>query len=344
MKREFTKNVPSPRGKNSSPEGDTSSSKRGTSFARLRAGSVSESQVRWGASRKGKSNCHSELVSESISKKTLKQVQGDNVCSITLREKVYEGQERGYFATNFGKTPRILRSAGFTLAEVLITLGIIGVVAAMTIPTLMANTNSHKFRSQFKKTLSTLNQAGRMAQAQYDFSYGDLKDKTCTDPATDNPENTMSICAIFNGTLKGLTYLGKYGEVKGKDGNIYSVSDSDGTSYQTSPTNNNYIYALADGSLIIMYTSWYSAFAPGSHIKSGGGIYGWIDVNGLSLPNKMVSCKDATTSEYADYSGTEPCVVSNDPAHLTDVYPIFFQGTNALPNSNAALYVLDTAK
>ena len=30
---------------------------------------------------------------------------------------------------------------GFTLAEVLITLGIIGVVAAMTIPTLIANTN-----------------------------------------------------------------------------------------------------------------------------------------------------------------------------------------------------------
>ena len=28
---------------------------------------------------------------------------------------------------------------GFTLAEVLITLGIIGVVAAMTIPTLIAN-------------------------------------------------------------------------------------------------------------------------------------------------------------------------------------------------------------
>ncbi|MBQ8459774.1 hypothetical protein IJ541_06700, partial [bacterium] len=61
----------------SSPEGDTSSSKRGTSFVRLRAGSDSESQVRWGASLKGKSNCHSELVSESVSKKMLKQVQHD---------------------------------------------------------------------------------------------------------------------------------------------------------------------------------------------------------------------------------------------------------------------------
>ena len=37
----------------SSPEGDTSSSKRGTSFARLRAGSDSESQARWGATPEG---------------------------------------------------------------------------------------------------------------------------------------------------------------------------------------------------------------------------------------------------------------------------------------------------
>ena len=45
-----------------------------------------------------------------------------------------------------------LKFAAFTLAEVLITLGIIGVVAAMTIPNLMANVNGHKFRSQFKKS------------------------------------------------------------------------------------------------------------------------------------------------------------------------------------------------
>lgn len=64
---------------------------------------------------------------------------------------------------------RKLKANAFTLAEVLITLGIIGVVAAMTIPTLIANTNSQKFCSQFKKTISTLNQAGRMAEAQYDL-------------------------------------------------------------------------------------------------------------------------------------------------------------------------------
>ncbi len=38
-----------------------------------------------------------------------------------------------------------IKKKGFTLAEVLITLGIIGVVVAMTIPTLIQNANSAKF-------------------------------------------------------------------------------------------------------------------------------------------------------------------------------------------------------
>ena len=39
----------------------------------------------------------------------------------------------------------------FTLAEVLITLGIIGVVAAMTIPTLMQNINAKDVVAKVKK-------------------------------------------------------------------------------------------------------------------------------------------------------------------------------------------------
>ena len=45
---------------------------------------------------------------------------------------------------------------GFTLAEVLITLGIIGVVAAMTIPTLMSNTGKSELKSGYKKALSAI--------------------------------------------------------------------------------------------------------------------------------------------------------------------------------------------
>lgn len=51
---------------------------------------------------------------------------------------------------------------GFTLAEVLITLGIIGVVAAMTIPTLIVHLNHIKLQSQFKEGYSLLAQAVKM--------------------------------------------------------------------------------------------------------------------------------------------------------------------------------------
>lgn len=52
-----------------------------------------------------------------------------------------------------------MRKLGFTLAEVLITLVIIGVIAAMTVPTLMNNTNAQEFRSALKKAVSGANQA-----------------------------------------------------------------------------------------------------------------------------------------------------------------------------------------
>ena len=47
----------------------------------------------------------------------------------------------------------------FTLAEVLITLVIIGVIAAVTVPTIIANSNQESRKSQFKKAVSTLNNA-----------------------------------------------------------------------------------------------------------------------------------------------------------------------------------------
>jgi len=48
---------------------------------------------------------------------------------------------------------------GFTLAEILITLTVIGVVAALTIPTLLQNTNQAELKTALKRVFSDLNQA-----------------------------------------------------------------------------------------------------------------------------------------------------------------------------------------
>ncbi len=54
---------------------------------------------------------------------------------------------------------------GFTLAEVLITLGIIGVVAAITIPVLTGNYRKNVVETSLKKYYSILNQALERSQA-----------------------------------------------------------------------------------------------------------------------------------------------------------------------------------
>ena len=64
------------------------------------------------------------------------------------------------------------KKSAFTLAEVLITLGIIGVVAALTIPTLVQNYRQHVVETRLQKFYTTFNQAITMAEAQY----GDKKE------------------------------------------------------------------------------------------------------------------------------------------------------------------------
>ena len=47
----------------------------------------------------------------------------------------------------------------FTLAEVLVTLGIIGVVSAMTVPTLMQNYQRQSYVTQLHKTYNEFSHA-----------------------------------------------------------------------------------------------------------------------------------------------------------------------------------------
>lgn len=59
---------------------------------------------------------------------------------------------------------------GFTLAEILITLGIIGIVAAMTVPTLMENTRNKEFQVRLKKAYSEWNQISRRFMDEHEQS------------------------------------------------------------------------------------------------------------------------------------------------------------------------------
>ena len=62
---------------------------------------------------------------------------------------------------------------GFTLAEVLVTLGIIGVVSAMTVPALMQNHQRKTYVTQLHKVYNEMSQA--FVQYQNDNNALNLK-------------------------------------------------------------------------------------------------------------------------------------------------------------------------
>lgn len=75
------------------------------------------------------------------------------------------------------------RKLAFTLAEVLITLGIIGIVAAITIPQLINNYKAKRLRTQFLKSYSTIQQAFKEMEA----------DDVSTDPTTITHRNITKL-------------------------------------------------------------------------------------------------------------------------------------------------------
>ena len=242
----------------------------------------------------------------------------------------------------------------FTLAEVLITLGIIGVVAAMTIPVLIANTRSSQYRSRFKKTVSTLSQAARLSESLYGFDYAGITQQCGSKPAEEHPDSVMSVCAIFNGTLTGLTYYNTATDIKMR-------KDDQTVSYKVNPDNRINggggerslskfrAYVLSDGTIVGIYKDMGKSpceLAVDKTLKDSymgtdtmASCYGFIDVNGAALPNKEVSCTIGTDSlEKND------CVVKNNAQNMTDIYPIRFHDSIVEPATAAARYVLKTAK
>ena len=125
------------------------------------------------------------------------------------------------------------RKIGFTLAEVLITLGIIGVVAALTLPSIMANTKKKEYSVRIKRFYSIMNQAIMQSEAVN----GPMK--YWTQCSSQKAECSDASARVNSGETFYNTYLAPYlneykTENKGfplyvylDDGSSFSVSQGD---------------------------------------------------------------------------------------------------------------------
>ena len=116
-------------------------------------------------------SCHSELVSESISKKMLKHLTATPTDTSSHKNfKILDQVQNDKIFGSFCKVQHDKsKKSAFTLAEVLITIGVIGVVAAISLPTLLTNVQERVRKEQvrtakYKLTTSTskMNADGQM--------------------------------------------------------------------------------------------------------------------------------------------------------------------------------------
>ena len=127
----------------------------------------------------------------------------------------------------------MVKKSGFTLAEVLVTLTIIGTVAAMTVPSLMNSTATQENTAAYKKMISTLNQAITM---QYALEGTDMRDIVFINEVNEqNP--ALSLQRMLEGRLQVVR-------------TIEGRGDADGHPQQDGNPQGNTALVLSDGSII----------------------------------------------------------------------------------------------
>ena len=139
----------------------------------------------------------------------------------------------GSVAGMTNRSAKSSRKAAFTMAEVLITLGIIGIIAAMTLPSLIGNYQKKVVAKRLEQTYSQIYQAINMAQ----IDYGDMRNWETNKNYNSNVEGGSEERALiveqfvetymkpyFNYLNKPGTYYLKnigYSGYKTKDGRFY---------------------------------------------------------------------------------------------------------------------------
>ena len=213
------------------------------------------------------------------------------------------------------------RKIAFTLAEVLITLGIIGVVASLTLPSVVANYKKQVTVNQLKKAYSTLGQVAQKAVAD-NGPVGLGVGSTVTEDEVKEFFNTYWL-PYFKGVSvfpedKKVILNDDLWHYKTYAGNIYNIAIA------TIYSSGRIFFSTADGmTYFISIMDWKNViYDDNGNISSADKVFSskqtaFVDVNGIKPPNTfgkdvfyfVIDFDKGVVRPY-DYSGLENTVNS----------------------------------
>ena len=198
----------------------------------------------------------------------------------------------------------------FTLAEILITLGVIGVVSAITMPTLIQNHTKHVVETRLKKSYSTLSQAVKLSEVDND-SLSNIEGvhyELDDDGNYDTDKNLEWMDAYVTKYI--MPYVKYVKKIKGthiKEDNYYGKNSLDAT----------ITLYLADGTSMSFHR--------------GGAVDVFIDINGEKNPNEFGKdvftflIKDRITAFCSSTCDKKPatcaCSIYQNNWKIPDDYP-----------------------
>ena len=254
------------------------------------------------------------------------------------------------------------KSLAFTLAEVLVALTIIGVVAALTVTNVMVNTNAAHAKTALKKAVASLNQVilSNVAEDGFDCAetigideqslYSIIERRLGGRLVTANPttDDRWPIYANF------IAYPGDVSQTNNANAPVIANDEVVLPSAETTAFSTRY-YNLADGMTLILPPNLASCGQP--RLMNSGGIptmftdsinaacVGFLDINGSKGPNQVIGCEakpDDIANEQNEYivmpvGETKTCRMREKS--ITDVYPIVFFNDRVFPATYASMTV-----
>ena len=242
----------------------------------------------------------------------------------------------------------MMKKNGFTLAEVLITLAIIGVVATMTLPTLMTNTAEQQAKTGLKKGINILTEAASMHEAVEGYNYATLTGKNYADDIAkttvtiDEKDTAVNGVNSLVGLLKERTKI-DYSKTEASDIAIGGASDLISTPKTV---------VFADGTALIFGEADPTAeTVPEMNASDNlpNGFLAVFDTNGTKGPNLLSNCagklaggNDNNTNNEKDPAKATVANISacSDKATrvIRDQFQIQLRGTVVQPVGAAATW------